>query len=61
MTKIVHSAKHVNENGDVSALCYNRPRKINLAKANWTLRADLVTCPKCKARFKRGRAKRAAP
>ena len=46
--KTVHRAKMVNTNGDVSAVCFSTPRKINLKIATWTLVAKLVTCPKCK-------------
>lgn len=45
--KIVHKAKLVSNNGDVSPLCANRPRKINLTKESWILRNSAVTCPKC--------------
>lgn len=48
--KPVHHAKHVNQNGDVSALCFEKPRPIDLSKATWTNRAEAVTCKKCMAR-----------
>lgn len=47
--KIIHRANKINANGDVSALCYSKPRKINLAISIWTIRDDAVTCPKCLA------------
>ena len=31
----------------VSALCFTRPRAINLRVATWTIRPEAVTCPKC--------------
>jgi hypothetical protein len=46
--KLVHMAAKVNENGDVSALCFSRERPINLRMATWTLLAKHVTCPRCK-------------
>jgi len=48
MTKVYHKAKHINPNGDVSALCFKRPRKINLKKSAWVVIDENVTCPKCK-------------
>ena len=48
MTKIYHKAKHMKANGDVSALCFKSPRKINLKKSGWVLIDENVTCPKCK-------------
>ena len=45
--KIVHKAKLVSDNGDVSPLCAKTPRKINLGKESWTLRDSEVTCHKC--------------
>lgn len=46
--RIYHRAKHISEDGSVSALCYKRPRKINLTRFSWTMRNDAVTCPKCR-------------
>jgi hypothetical protein len=43
-----HLGTKINANGDVSALCFAKPRKINLAHASWVLRPEDVTCPKCK-------------
>lgn len=56
--KIVHRADKINANGDVSALCYSRPHKINLAVAVWTIRDDAVTCSKCRAALKAREARR---
>ena len=33
--------------GSVSALCFEKPRRINLNKAYWTLSEKGVTCAKC--------------
>ena len=46
--KIYHRADKVNRNGGVSALCFAKPRAINLTRALWTLRDEAVTCKKCK-------------
>ena len=49
--KIYHFACAINDNGDVSALCFLRPRAINLKVALWTNRVGAVTCPRCKDRL----------
>jgi len=46
--KIVHRAAHVTSDGRVSAICYKKPRAIDLSVASWTIRDEAVTCPKCK-------------
>ena len=45
--KTIHRGKHVDRDGNVSALCFVRKRPINLRKATWTLRDDAVTCKRC--------------
>lgn len=45
--KIYHMGSLVNIKGDVSALCFKKPRAINLKKEGWVLRWIAVTCPKC--------------
>ena len=47
--KVYHRASKIASNGDVSALCYAKPRRINLARESWTLIDSAVTCPKCRA------------
>lgn len=47
--RIYHRAAQVNQHGNVAALCFSKPRRINLRQAMWTLRDEAVTCPKCKA------------
>lgn len=42
-----HWAAKISGNGDVSALCFVRPRAINLRLASWTNRKEAVTCSKC--------------
>lgn len=51
--KIYHRGSLVNDNGDVSALCFATPHAIDLKKAMWTNRDEGVTCPKCRAAIKR--------
>lgn len=50
--KVYHMADKTDGRGAVSALCYKRPRPINLKIALWTLRADAVTCRACLARIR---------
>lgn len=47
--KVYHRAKHIatDGSGNVSALCFKKPRPIDLKKAMWTTRDDAVTCPAC--------------
>jgi hypothetical protein len=46
--KIVHKADRVSISGAVSALCFKKPRAINLKLASWTNRDEAVTCKACK-------------
>jgi hypothetical protein len=46
--KIIHKAKLISNNGNVSPLCSTKPRKLSLAKESWTNRNEAVTCKKCK-------------
>lgn len=50
--KLTHMAGAVREDGNVSALCFQRPRPIDLTKATWTLREEAVTCPRCRKAMK---------
>lgn len=45
--KVYHKGAKINARGDVSALCFETPRAINLKRASWTYRESAVTCPKC--------------
>ncbi len=47
MAKRVHKAGKCDDRGNVSALCYLRPRPIDLRYATWTLRDEAVTCEGC--------------
>ncbi len=33
--------------GGVMALCFKKPRSIDLNKSSWTICDEAVTCPKC--------------
>ena len=45
--KVYHFARQWRADGAVSALCYKRPRPINLRIALWTITVKAVTCPRC--------------
>ncbi len=45
--KKYHNAHLIGQDGSVSALCFTRPRAIDLARALWTTDDDAVTCKKC--------------
>jgi len=45
--RIIHKATKVNQNGNVSALCFKSPRSINMKTSTWVLRDEAVTCPRC--------------
>ena len=51
MDKKYHYANKINENGDVSALCFKNLKKINLNFECWTIRKEAVTCKKCLAKL----------
>lgn len=50
--RVYHLANLVNRRGGVSALCFAKPRSINLKAASWTMHDDAVTCRKCLAILK---------
>lgn len=45
--KTYHMAHEIKDGGAVSALCFKKPRPINLKVACWTIRPEAVTCKKC--------------
>ena len=46
--KARHRADKTNiETGAVSALCFKKPRAIDLKIASWTIRDEAVTCKQC--------------
>lgn len=49
--KLLHRAKHFanDETGRVSALCFKKPRAIDMKRASWTTSDKAVTCPRCRA------------
>lgn len=46
-----HYAAKMRNDGAVSALCFAKPRAIDLKRATWTNRKVAVTCKKCLARI----------
>ena len=48
-TRVRHRGHKIDMKGRVSALCFSRPRAIDLQRATWVMRDDGVTCPKCRA------------
>lgn len=52
--KIYHMASLVNQDGGMSALCFKRPRSIDLRRSLWTNRAEAVTCKKCVTKLSSG-------
>lgn len=44
---IYHRAKLVTKDGNVSPLCAETPKALDLRKEKWTIRDDAVTCVKC--------------
>ena len=48
-TRMYHRGAQVDPKGRVSALCFAKPRPIDMRRASWTLADAFVTCPKCKA------------
>lgn len=49
--KPYHMFHLVSSKGDVSPLCAERPRKINLKRELWTFDKGAVTCKKCLAKL----------
>jgi hypothetical protein len=45
--KKIHYANLIGPQGQVSPMCANPPRAINLNREIWTLRKQDVTCSKC--------------
>ena len=50
--KKYHMFGLMNDSGGVSALCFKRPKPIDLNKALWTIDRKAVTCKKCLAMIK---------
>ena len=46
-TRMRHRGDKISEQGDVSALCFKRPRAIDMQRASWVLSDSGVTCAKC--------------
>lgn len=48
-TRVRHRGAAIDERGRVSALCFPKPRAIDMKRATWVMSDEAVTCPKCKA------------
>lgn len=48
-TRMRHRGDKINAKGGVSALCFPKPRAIDMKRATWVMSDDAVTCPKCRA------------
>ena len=48
-TRVRHRGDKINAQGRVSALCFPKPRAIDMKRATWVMSDDAVTCPKCRA------------
>ena len=48
-TRMRHRGDKIDQKGRVSALCFPRPRVIDMKRATWVMRDEAVTCPKCLA------------
>ena len=48
-TRMYHRADKIDSRGRVSALCFARPRAIDMTRASWTISDDAVTCHKCRS------------
>jgi hypothetical protein len=47
--KVYHIASKMNDEGEVSALCYKKPKAINLQRGqSWTLVPETATCSRCR-------------
>ena len=45
--KVIHKAKHVAPNGDVSPICATEPKALDLQLEGWTLTDRFVNCRRC--------------
>jgi hypothetical protein len=50
--RTAHKAVKFAPNGDASALCFDKPRAINMHSATWVLQDCAVTCKRCLAKLK---------
>lgn len=55
-TRMRHRASKIDPKGRVSALCFPKPRAIDMKRATWVMNDDAVTCPKCRAIITRAAA-----
>ncbi len=52
--RVYHRAKLIAANGDVSPLCAEVPKALDLKKTCWTNRNEAVTCKKCLVKMAAG-------
>lgn len=52
-SRVRHLAKSIRNDGAVSAMCFARPRAIDMKRATWTTDRKAVTCSKCAEIVKR--------
>jgi hypothetical protein len=48
-TRMRHRGDKIDSKGRVSALCFPKPRAIDMKRATWVMSDGAVTCPKCMA------------
>lgn len=48
-TKVRHRGDKIDQRGRVSALCFPKPRAIDMKRATWVMRDEAVTCRNCLA------------
>lgn len=48
-TRMRHRGDKIDPKGRVSALCFPKPRAIDMTRATWVMSDGAVTCPKCRA------------
>ena len=49
ISRMRHRGDKINAQGSVSALCFPKPRAIDMKRDTWVMNDDAVTCPKCRA------------
>lgn len=54
-TRMRHRGDKINAKGGVSALCFPKPRSIDMKRSTWVMSDDATTCQKCIALIKASR------
>lgn len=47
--RVRHRGDKIDQRGRVSALCFSKPRAIDMKRATWVMSDEKVTCQKCLA------------